>query len=182
MQDPEKFDAPPATTIDSPSDPFVVSPSGFDPLTDLHLAPWVINPVGVRRIAGNVSSAAQSDSRYVERPPCTEDGTRLFRRGDLDRASTGRPPLGDPACSDGLTLDRLYARFDAMARGWVNGDSSRAHQSIVERLAANQARAVELGWTNFLVTRRGGSGRLELQGSRAPGHDRELVPDQIPYR
>jgi hypothetical protein len=83
--------------------------------------------------------------------------------------------------ADGLPLERLYARFDTFARGRAHGDSSAAHRSIIERLAANQRRAEALGWTDFLLESLGGSGRLALSGARAPGRSRELGPDAIPY-
>jgi hypothetical protein len=83
--------------------------------------------------------------------------------------------------ADGLPLQRLYARFDAIAAGLTNGDSSATHRSVIERLASNQRRATALGWTGFVLERRGGSGRLELRGRPAPGLDLELVPDAIPF-
>ena len=83
--------------------------------------------------------------------------------------------------ADGLPLQRLYARFDAIAAGLTQGDSTAAHRSVIERLAANQRRAEALGWTAFVLERVGGSGRLELRGVPSPGHDHELVPDAIPY-
>ena len=89
-------------------------------------------------------------------------------------------PPGDFVVADGLPLERLYARFDAMARGRAKGDSTAAHESVMARLASNQRRAEGLGWTAFTLERLGGSGRLELRGSPAPGEARELVPDQIP--
>lgn len=86
----------------------------------------------------------------------------------------------DCVVADGLPLERLYARFDAMAKGLTKGDSSSAHLSLIQRFATNQRRAEALGWTGFVLERRGGSGRLELRGSPAPGRESELVPDQIP--
>jgi hypothetical protein len=83
--------------------------------------------------------------------------------------------------ADGLPLQRLYARFDAIAAGLTQGDSTAAHRSVIERLAANQRRAEALGWTAFVLERVGGSGRLELRGVPSPGHERELVPDAIPH-
>jgi hypothetical protein len=82
---------------------------------------------------------------------------------------------------DGLPLERLYARFDAIARGRAPGNSSAAHQSVLERLASNQQRAEALGWSEFVLERLGGSGRLVLRGNPPIGPDRELVPDAIPY-
>ena len=82
--------------------------------------------------------------------------------------------------ADGLPLERLYARFDAIARGRAPGNSSAAHQSVIERLASNQRRAAALGWTTFVLERAGGSGRLVLRGTPPSGHGRTLVPDAIP--
>ena len=73
----------------------------------------------------------------------------------MDRAT--RP--GDIVVADGLPLERLYARFDAIARGRAPGNSSAAHQSVLERLASNQQRAEALGWSEFVLERAGGSGR-----------------------
>ena len=89
--------------------------------------------------------------------------------------------VGNPVVSDGLPLDRLYQRFDAIAAGLAPGNSSAAHRSVTERLAFNQRRAAALGWVGFVLERVGGSGRLELRGRPAPNRDRELVPDAIPY-
>ena len=88
---------------------------------------------------------------------------------------------GDLVVADGLPLERLYARFDLIARGRAPGSSSAAHQSVLERLASNQLRAEALGWTEFVLERAGGSGRLVLRGTPPIGPDRELVPDAIPY-
>jgi len=95
----------------------------------------------------------------------------------MDRATLP----GDIVVADGLPLERLYARFDAIARGRDPGNSSAAHQSVIERLASNQRRAEALGWTDFVLERAGGSGRLELRGAPAPDRDREPVPDAIPF-
>jgi hypothetical protein len=86
---------------------------------------------------------------------------------------------GDVVVADSLPLDRLYARFDAIARGWAPGDCSAAHRSVIARLESNQGRAAQLGWTAFVLERAGGSGRLELRGIPPTGGDRELVPDAI---
>lgn len=83
--------------------------------------------------------------------------------------------------AEGLPLERLYARFDAIARGRAFGNSSAAHRSVIARLAANQRRAESLGWSDFVLARAGTTGRLELRGVRSPGEDHELVPDAIPY-
>jgi hypothetical protein len=83
--------------------------------------------------------------------------------------------------ADGLPLQRLYARFDAIARGRAFGNSSAAHQSVILRLASNQRRAESLGWSEFVLERAGSTGRLELRGIPAPGEGYQLVPDAIPY-
>ena len=93
-----------------------------------------------------------------------------------------RPTLrGDFVVADGLPLDRLYARFDAIARGRAHGDSSAAHRSVIERLRSNRRRAEALGWTAFVLERAAGSGHLELRGTPPGGRDSELVRDAIPY-
>ncbi|HTK52556.1 MAG TPA: hypothetical protein VL308_11755 [Gemmatimonadaceae bacterium] len=68
-----------------------------------------------------------------------------------------------------------------MAAGRTKGDRSAAHRSVIERLASNQRRAAALGWSGFVLERRGGSGRLELRGRPAGGLGLELVPDAIPF-
>ena len=93
-----------------------------------------------------------------------------------------RPTLyGDVVIADGLPLQRLYARFDAIARGRTFGNSTAAHRSIISRLASNQKRAESLGWSEFVLERAGTTGRLELRGLPARGDAHELVPDAIPY-
>jgi hypothetical protein len=102
--------------------------------------------------------------------------------GGFGATVTDRATLpGDIVVADGLPLERLYARFDAIARGRAPGNSSATHQSVLERLASNQQRAEALGWSEFVLERVGGSGRLVLRGNPPIGPDRELVPDAIPY-
>lgn len=102
--------------------------------------------------------------------------------GGFGATVTDRAALpGDIVVADGLPLERLYARFDAIARGRAPGNSSAAHQSVLERLASNQQRAETLGWSEFVLERLGGSGRLVLRGNPPIGPGRELVPDAIPY-
>ena len=92
-----------------------------------------------------------------------------------------RPTLhGDFVVADGLPLDRLYARFDAIARGGAPADGSAAHRSVIERLRSNRRRAEALGWTAFVLERAAGSGHLELRGTPPGGRDSELVRDAIP--
>ena len=101
--------------------------------------------------------------------------------GFLATVMDGATLPGDIVAADGVPLERLYARFDAIARGRAPGNSSAAHQSVLERLAFNQQRAEVLGWSEFVLERVGGSGRLVLRGNPPIGPDRELVPDAIPY-
>lgn len=92
-----------------------------------------------------------------------------------------RPTLrGDFVVADGLPLDRLYARFDAIARGRTHGGSSAAHRAVFARLRSNRRRAEALGWTAFVLERAAGSGQLELRGTPPGGRDSELVRDAIP--
>ena len=95
----------------------------------------------------------------------------------MDRATFD----GDIVVADGLPLQRLYARFDAIARGRAFGNSSAAHRSVIARLASNQRRTASLGRSDFVLERAGTTGRLELRGVAAPGEDHQLVPDAIPY-
>jgi len=88
---------------------------------------------------------------------------------------------GDVVVADGLPLERLYARFDAIARGRAHGDSSAAHRSVIARLQSNQHRAAALGWTAFVLERAGGTGRLALRGTPPGRVVPALVPDAIPY-
>jgi len=93
-----------------------------------------------------------------------------------------RPTVpGDVVVADGLSLDRLYARLDAIARGRAPGDSSAPHRSVIARLQSNQRRAAGLGWTAFVLERAGGTGRLVLRGTPPGGSAAEIVPDAIPY-
>jgi len=109
--------------------------------------------------------------------PTPEPNNGRFGATVMDRATLP----ADIVVADGLPLERLYARFEAIARGRAPGNSSAAHQSVLERLASNQRRAEALGWSQFVLERAGGSGRLVLRGNPPIGPDRELVPDAIPY-
>jgi hypothetical protein len=93
-----------------------------------------------------------------------------------------RPTIpGDFVVADGLPLERLYARFDAIARGRAHGASSAAHRSVIARLQSNHRCAAALGWTAFSLECAGGTGRLALRGTPPGGRAAELVPDAIPY-
>lgn len=86
---------------------------------------------------------------------------------------------GDIVVADGLPLERLYSRFDAIARGRANSDGPTAFQSVINRLASIQRHAEMNGWTSFVLERSGDTGRLELRGAPTPGEDRILIPEQI---
>lgn len=81
---------------------------------------------------------------------------------------------------DFLALTTLHARFDALAEGRSVGDSSAAHQAVLDRLAANWRLAEAAGWTDHALERLGGTGRLNLWGAPPSGQRRELVPDWLP--
>ena len=81
---------------------------------------------------------------------------------------------------DFLSLTTLHARFDALAEGRLVGDSSAAHQAVLDRLAANWRLAEAAGWTDHAFERPGGTGRLHLWGAPPSSHRRELVPDWLP--
>jgi len=76
-------------------------------------------------------------------------------------------------------LSALYARFDAIAKGSENGNSSAAHGAILERLAANRSRATTDGWTGLSLERDGGGGRLRLVGVPPSESYRTGVPDLV---
>ena len=87
---------------------------------------------------------------------------------------------GDIVVADGLPLQRLYARFDAIARGRAFGIGSAAHQSVIARLAFNQKGAESLGWSEFVLERTRSTGRLELRG--APDRARIVSSFLTPFR
>jgi hypothetical protein len=104
----------------------------------------------------------KKSAERVESPtPTPKPNTSGFGASVMDRATLP----ADVVFADALPLDRLYARFDAIARGRAPGNSSAAHQSVLERLASNQRRAEALGWSEFVLERTGGSGRLVLRGT-----------------
>jgi hypothetical protein len=75
-----------------------------------------------------------------------------------------------------ISLNELYSRFDAIAKGSVTGDSRAAHVAILDRLAANRLVAETDGWTSCALERPGG-GRLRLLGLPPGGTCRAVVPD-----
>jgi hypothetical protein len=76
------------------------------------------------------------------------------------------------------SLEALYARFDVIADGREpTGDSMTAHRAILSRLASNQLRAEAEGWTEFLLTRMGGTGRVYFEATPPSRIGRAIVPD-----
>lgn len=79
-----------------------------------------------------------------------------------------------------VSLETLYARFDAIARLGAPGNSQEAHGAVLTRLAANRAAADADGWTSLSLERAGGMGRLRLWGVPPAREHREIVPDWLP--
>ncbi len=99
-----------------------------------------------------------------------------WRRMELEFLLQTRPLMSH----DLTSLDTLYARFDAIARGGAPGDSTIAHEAVQDRLAANHAVAEGDGRTSLALERAGGTGRLRLWGVPPSREDREVVPDWLP--
>lgn len=77
-------------------------------------------------------------------------------------------------------LERLYTRHTLIARGRAEGDSTRVHLAIIDRLAANRRIAEGEGWTALALERVGGMGDLRLWGLAPAAKRREVVPDWAP--
>ena len=76
-----------------------------------------------------------------------------------------------------VSLDTLYARFDAIASGRTPGSSTAAHQAVLDRLAANQRVAERQGWTSCALERVADMGRLSAWGVSPAHPERRLIPD-----
>ena len=76
-----------------------------------------------------------------------------------------------------VSLDTLYARFDAAAEGRTRADGWNAHEAVLDRLAANQRTAETNGWTSCALERLGGIGRLRAWGVPPTSSERHLIPD-----
>lgn len=63
-----------------------------------------------------------------------------------------------------VSRETLYARFDSFAEGRAHGDARRAHEALLDRLAANQRVAEAFGWTSCALERVGRMGRLSVWG------------------
>lgn len=83
----------------------------------------------------------------------------------------------DPLPNDErISLETLYARYDAVAAGRTQGNSPDLHRAIITRLAENRVLAGNAGWTACSLDRLGG-GRLGLWGVAPGGATRTEVPD-----
>jgi hypothetical protein len=76
-----------------------------------------------------------------------------------------------------VSLETLYARFDAIARARSRGSSPAAHQAVLDRLAANQRVAEARGWTSCTRERAAGMGRLRAWGVAPGSSERRPIPD-----
>jgi hypothetical protein len=76
-----------------------------------------------------------------------------------------------------VSLDSLYERFDAIAKGRARGDGRAAHQAVLDRLAANRRAAEAHGWTACAIERAAGMGQMRLWGVPPSGDGRQVVPD-----
>jgi hypothetical protein len=76
-----------------------------------------------------------------------------------------------------LSLSAMYARFDAISEGTMPSTHWDAHAAILDRLATNQRRAEEIGWTSCALERIGGMGRLAAWGVPPGSTQRHRIPD-----
>lgn len=77
-----------------------------------------------------------------------------------------------------MSLDKLYARFDALSEGRDGADRGWSiHAAILERLAANMREAEDRGWTSCALERAGGMGRLRAFGVNPGEPQRRVIPD-----
>jgi hypothetical protein len=79
-----------------------------------------------------------------------------------------------------VSRETLYARFDRFAEGRAQGDARRAHDALLDRLAANQRVAEAFGWTSCALERAGGLGRLSVWGVPPADVERHPIPDWLP--
>lgn len=79
-----------------------------------------------------------------------------------------------------MSLERLYADFDAIAVGQApHQNSTAAHQAVLSHLAENSVLAEASGWTSLSLGRLGGTGRVHLEGTPPSGRGRGIVPDLL---
>lgn len=79
-----------------------------------------------------------------------------------------------------VSLDTLYARWEAIANGPASGDGWAAHAALLDRLAANRYIAEQHGWMSCALERLDG-GWLRLWGVPPTGTERELIPDCLAF-
>lgn len=79
-----------------------------------------------------------------------------------------------------VSRETLYDRFDRLATGRAHGDTRRAHDALLDRLAANERAARAFGWTACALERRGGFGRLSVWGVPPGDAERHAIPDWLP--
>jgi hypothetical protein len=63
-----------------------------------------------------------------------------------------------------MSLNELYARFDAVAKGREQGNSPAAHEAILVRFAANRRVAETDGWTSCALERAAAGAGCALSG------------------
>ncbi|HEV2179157.1 MAG TPA: hypothetical protein VGR59_02500 [Gemmatimonadaceae bacterium] len=79
-----------------------------------------------------------------------------------------------------VSLDTLYARWEAIANGPASSDGWAAYVALLDRLAANRSIAEQHGWMSCALERLDG-GWLRLWGVRPAGTERELIPDCLAF-
>ncbi|HEX6816702.1 MAG TPA: hypothetical protein VF102_13565 [Gemmatimonadaceae bacterium] len=79
-----------------------------------------------------------------------------------------------------VSLDTLYARWEAIDSREASGDGWAAHAALLDRLAANRYLAEQHGWMSCALERLDG-GWLRLWGVRPTGTERELIPDCLAF-
>ena len=100
-------------------------------------------------------------------------------RGAARADKTNILPFRDRAMSQRpMSLEKLYARFDALAEGRDVADRGwSVHEAILDRLAANMREATDRGWTSCALERAGGMGRLRAFGVQPSEPHRRVIPD-----
>lgn len=79
-----------------------------------------------------------------------------------------------------VSLDTLYARWEAIANGPASSDGWAAYVALLDRLAVNRSIAEQHGWMSCALERLDG-GWLRLWGVRPTGTERELIPDCLAF-
>ncbi len=77
-----------------------------------------------------------------------------------------------------VSLETLYARFDAYAEGRAHGKGGwTAYEAVLDRLAENQRVAEAYGWTSCALERVGSTGALRAWGVPPGECQRHPIPD-----